>query len=126
MRVVVRQRVAVILTPLTAQTVALTARVLIAVSGIVAVRLRVAIVVTRLMRREWCRQEASGTGRVVMCVRWRRVCVRNVHGWVIEDATVHRTGGAVLAVVLRAVRRVYRDRMVISVITTGHREFDGH
>ena len=54
------------------------------------------------------------------------MCVRNVYGWVIEDATVHRTGSAVLTVILRAVRRVYRDRMVISMVTTGHREFDGH
>lgn len=54
------------------------------------------------------------------------MCVRYVHGRMIKDATVHRTGGAVLAVVLRAVCRVYRDRMVIGVVTTGHGEFDGH
>lgn len=93
-----------------------------------AVRLRVAVVVSGLVRRgrERRRQETSGTGRVVMRVRWRRVCVWEVHGRVIEDATVHRTGRAVLVVVLRAVRCVYRDRMVISVVTTGQGEFDGH
>lgn len=119
----------VILTNPVTPRVTLPACVLVT-TAVSIVRVCSSAVIGRLMQRgrEWCRQQTSAAGRVVMIRVWRCVCVWNVHGRMMidEGATVQRTGSAVVAIVLRIVRCMHRNWMIISMVTTGYGIFDRH